>query len=191
MKQQLERDVGGAVLDLSFGLIDAAKRGGAAWEEMADRIIASLLRIAIEKSKLTEQLGALLMQGLGAFAQVFGGTTPGASYDITGLTTDSQFQQLGAGLFIGQKASGGPVEPHHAYVVGEQGPELLVTGPTSGYVYPAQAMPAPHRGHGSAAPAPITVVFHINTPDAQSFQRSRAEIQRGIVQVVQNSLRNA
>lgn len=77
-------------------------------------------------------LGALFVSVVGRWAGFEGGGPAWSPKlnDDPGTTTPG-WRDVGAG---GARASGGSILPNRAYWVGEQGPELLFTGATSGYV---------------------------------------------------------
>lgn len=80
-------------------------------------------------------------------------------------------------LFGGFKASGGPVTAGKGYIVGERGPE---------YFMPRQhGEIIPH--HALKVSSPPTIIMHIHTPDAPSFQHSRGQITRGLTLALQQA----
>jgi phage-related minor tail protein len=93
----------------------------------------------------------------------------------------SLFQSLVANIlpFGGGKSVGGPVAPGNAYLVGEHGPELFVPS-GSGQI---------QRGRAARGAGPV-INFHITTPDAQSFQRSEAQVTAMLARAVRRGTRN-
>ena len=91
------------------------------------------------------------------------------------------FADMFKGLFGGGKAGGGPVYPGQYYVVGENGPEVLVPN-TAGTVIP-------NAGTAAAASAPISVqVVNNGTPQTvRSVQRS-ADPQGTVVKIILDDL---
>ncbi len=76
------------------------------------------------------------------------------------------------GLKIPGRAAGGPVSAGQPFLVGERGPELFVP-PRTGRVIPNGDLAAAAAGAGGRS---INVVMNIQTPDANSFQRSQSQI---------------
>lgn len=106
-----------------------------------------------------------------------------ASGTLRQLTTQPLQQALSGGLsslFGGYRANGGAVMPGRAFVVGEKGAELFVPG-QSGTIIPNSS------GAGGASPS---VNITINTPDAQSFLTSRAQVQAALASAVRQGSRN-
>lgn len=102
-KQLQEAVVGGlkGFEDALIGVIQGTKDAKTAFRDMANAIIADLLRIAI-RSLITSQIA----KALGAFIPGFGGG--------------------GMPISFPGRASGGPVSAGSPYMVGERGPELFV-----------------------------------------------------------------
>ncbi|BBC71594.1 tail tape measure protein [Altererythrobacter sp. B11] len=94
---------------LESGLLSAIRRGGLGFDELKRTAIQTMDQIAAEALKA----------GLGGLFSPTGGGGAGAV--LSGA--------LGALLGLPGRATGGPVSPGSAYVVGERGPELFV--PTS------------------------------------------------------------
>lgn len=134
---------------------------------------------------------SLKMLTQSALSGVAGGTGGGGSgwLDLAlkaGTSLLSAFGGGGAPMegqagFIGppRRQGGGPVSAGHPYVVGENGPELMVPR-MNGTILP--------HGQGLGG---TTIVnnFHIQTPDATSFVQSRGAIQRAIASSVSQSYR--
>lgn len=84
----------------------------------------------------------------------------------------SPAQSLFGGLFGGFRASGGPVEPGKAYVVGEKGPELFSPG-VSGNIIPngasASAEPSTFNFYGGDSQEIISAVQSIVAEQQSSF----------------------
>jgi len=68
----------------------------------------------------------------------------------------------------GRRARGGPVDAGGAYIVGEEGPELMVMGSKSGTVIPAQQTAAMLNGGGGGGGGTTTVVLEL---DGREFYR--------------------
>ena len=107
----------GAVLERS--LLSAVRRGKLGFDELKASALAALNQIAaqIVQSGLDQLLGRAGGRGGGQ-----SGGVPGGLGDLLGGFVGSLFGLPG-------RATGGPVAPGSAYIVGERGPELFV--PTS------------------------------------------------------------
>jgi phage-related minor tail protein len=77
----------------------------------------------------------------------------------------------------GARAAGGPVAAGQTYLVGEKGPELF-TPPSDGAITPTAAL----RG--------ASVTVNINTPDAQSFLKSKSQVAAMLARAVNQGQRN-
>jgi phage-related minor tail protein len=77
----------------------------------------------------------------------------------------------------GARAAGGPVAAGQTYLVGEKGPELF-TPASDGAITPNAAL----RG--------ASVTVNINTPDAQSFLKSRSQVAAMLARAVAQGNRN-
>lgn len=75
----------------------------------------------------------------------------------------------GGGGLAGARAEGGPVGSNRSYLVGEQGPEILRMGSQGGTIIPNHAMSSGGNTY---------VTMNIETNDADSFRRSRSQIER-------------
>lgn len=89
-----------------------------------------------------------------------GGSSGGGIFDAIGSALGGIFS--GAGF----RAGGGMVGPGRAFMVGERGPELLVTGRTAGVVVPQSG------GAGSVNAAPVNITI-LNTARADVTARER------------------
>jgi lambda family phage tail tape measure protein len=79
--------------------------------------------------------------------------------------------------FGGGKAVGGDVSPGKTYLVGEKGPELF-TPSTAGTIIP----------NGATGGAPTVIQnWNISTPDADSFKRSKSQIQSEMFRAAANA----
>ncbi|MCF4166471.1 hypothetical protein L2U69_12525 [Zavarzinia compransoris] len=139
----LARGVERAGRDIRHALIDAITGAEVEWDQV-------LARMALRVSDLL--LDDALANALSALTG--GGGGGGGLGDLV------------SALFGGFRASGGPVRPDRAYVVGENGPELFVPD-GSGEVVP---------GTASAAQVMPRVTVNITTPDADSFRRSQGQV---------------
>jgi tape measure domain-containing protein len=138
------------------------KTAGEAFQSMANLIIRELIRIALQK----------------AISGVIGSVIGGPIVGIVG------------GVVAGARASGGPVDPGRAYVVGEKRPELFVPR-TPGTIIPK----VPTGGNSLTQ----TNTFNINvsggagTPDQNSDLSNKIgqEVHKAARQMVTRELRTA
>lgn len=159
MRRELEgpfgRGVERAGVLLEGALVRAIRTGKFGFED--------LKRIAL--SVLSEIASAAIRSGIGAI--LGGGQREGQGGLLTLATS-----VLGGLLGAPGRATGGPVSPGRAYLVGERGPELFV--PTaSGSV----AASAPARGRD------VRVSISVNTPAAsapQALERSSRQVARAV-----------
>jgi phage-related minor tail protein len=94
---------------LENGLLSALRRGSLGFDD--------LKRVAFHA--LDEIASHALQSGL---SNLFGGAGGGSGSGLGGLIT----QSLGALFGLPGRATGGPVSPGRAYVVGERGPEIFL-----------------------------------------------------------------
>lgn len=78
----------------------------------------------------------------------------------------------------GARAAGGPVAAGNSYLVGEQGPELFTPSGGGDITANSTLTRGPH------------VVVNINTPDAQSFQKSRSQVAAMLTRAIAQGQRN-
>jgi hypothetical protein len=130
------------------GTVEQALTFQKSWRDALTEILKDLLKVIVQME---------IMKALGKSG--IGGTGNGGG--IGGF--------LGA-VFGGFKASGGPVDASHAYMVGEHGPEMFV--PKGGGTI------IPHGATAAAMQPHVTYqhIQNITTPDADSFQKSSAQI---------------
>jgi hypothetical protein len=117
---------------LNDGLVDAimgAKSLGEVFHDVSRGIIADLLRIAIQQ-ELIRPLANLLWPGAG-----FGGGGGGGLFGFLGKALGFAGAVTGAGgptnllggtPYGGGRAIGGPIDAGTAYLVGEDGPEMII-----------------------------------------------------------------
>lgn len=120
---------------LERGLLSALRRGSLGFDDLKRSALASLDEIAA---------GALRL-GLDS---LFGGGATGVNGGLGGLLGGF----AGALFGLPGRATGGPVAPGNAYVVGERGPEVFV--PTS----------AGRIATGASGPRDVRVAIQLNTP---------------------------
>lgn len=136
---------------LERGLLSAIRRGTLGFED--------LKRVALDA---LSQIAAQAMQGeIGALASTLGGGSGGLG----------QFLGNAAGALLGLpgRATGGPVSPGAAYLVGERGPEVFV--PTS-----AGRVEAPTAGAGRNVRVSIQIAQPKGTGAPAALQRSSRQI---------------
>lgn len=125
----------GAFTSMEDALTEFATTGKLSFKDMADQIIADLLRIQI-RSQITGPLAQMMsgQSGLGAAGNLSSwiGNFGSSGYEAS---SDSYFSSSGSGLlgwlgglFGGARAEGGPVASGSLYRVNERGPELLSVG---------------------------------------------------------------
>ena len=166
--------------DAFLSAIDRAVSGGVkSFKDFVGSVIMDLSRI-LQRQYLAPAFGELVQKGLGlAVAAIGGGGLGGA--EATTFAADSA---AGASIaasptsFGGFRAAGGPVMPGRFYMVGEEGPELLYTGNSSGSVMPRGGMG-------------VTVNMTVYANDAGSFTRSAGEIQRQMQNALRGPVRGA
>lgn len=128
-------------------LVSFVQTGKLSFKELGQSIMNDLVRSGV-KNAVASLFGSL--SGMGGAGGLMGA--------------------LGS-IFAGGRASGGPVMPGRAYLVGERGPELIVPG-ASAHVVDAE------RTSGLLAGRGVSQVFNVTTPDADSFRRSQRQIAR-------------
>jgi len=97
---------------LERGLLSAIRRGSLGFDDLKRVALDTLGQIAAQA----------VQSGIGG---LFGGITSGSNNGLGGILTGA----VGALFGLPGRATGGPVSPGTAYMVGERGPELFV--PTS------------------------------------------------------------
>ena len=172
------RDVADMRASLSGPLADGAERAGRALEGALSRAVRTgklgfedLKRVAL--SVMAEIAASAIRGGIGA---ALGGG--GASGGGTGASlAQAAVQILSAVLGAPGRATGGPVSPGRAYLVGERGPELFV--PTSsGRV---------ETGGGGGGAREIRMSISINAPagtEPRMLERSGRQIARAVKQAL-------
>ncbi len=146
---------GGAVLDKS--LTSAIQKGSSGFDDLKRTALSALNEIAAQSLR-----------------SLFGGTSGGTSSVTGGL--------LGSLLGLPGRASGGPVSPGGAYIVGERGPEVFV--PSSvGRI---------DNGSGSAnataAARDVRVAINLSSPMGSSVPQSLERSSRQVAAAVRRAL---
>lgn len=168
--EAMRRSLDGSLLDgfsragnvLERGLLGALRRGSLGFDD--------LKRVAF--SALAEIAGYALQSGIGS---LFGGTGGGG-----GGLGNLLGQSIGALFGLPGRATGGPVAPGRAYLVGERGPEVFV--PTA----------AGRVETGMAAPGrDVRVAIQIAVPRGQAAPTAMQRSSRQIASAVRRALQQA
>lgn len=128
------------------GAIAGTQKLGDVFKNVAQQIIADLVRIQLQKA-IVGSLGNLLSTGSSAFS--------GFSFESSWLNDPNATVNL-----AGARATGGPVNANLPYLVGERGPEIIVPG-QSGQVIPN------HELSGLGSSGGVTNNFY--GPGAEEF----------------------
>jgi phage-related minor tail protein len=137
------------------GLLRAVRTGKFGFEDLRRTVLAVMSEIA----------AAAVRSGLGAIG---GGSGGGGNGGLLTLGTSL----LGAALGLPGRATGGPVSPGRAFVVGERGPELFV--PTS------SGSIAPGIG---GSPRDVRIAIQVNAPvgeNSRLLARSARQVARAV-----------
>jgi hypothetical protein len=167
----MRRTLDGSLIDgfsragnvLERGLLGALRRGSLGFDD--------LKRVAF--SALSEIAGYALQSGIGS---LFGGAGGGG-----GGLGNFIGNSLGALLGLPGRATGGPVGPGRAYMVGERGPEVFV--PTSaGRI---------ETGAGAGAGRDVRVAIQVAVPRGQAAPTAMQRSSRQIASAVRSALQQA
>ena len=170
--EAMRRSLDGSLLDgfgragnvLERGLLSALRRGSLGFDD--------LKRVAF--SALSEIAGYALQSGLGSlFGSGGAGGGGGGLGDLIG-------NSVGALLGLPGRATGGPVAPGRAYLVGERGPEVFV--PTN----------AGRIETGMASPGrDVRVAIQVAVPRGQAAPTAMQRSSRQIASAVRRALQQA
>lgn len=154
---------------LEKGLLGALRRGSLGFDD--------LKRVAF--SALSEIAGFALQSGIGS---LFGGGGAGGAGGTGGAGLGNLLgQTIGAMFGLPGRATGGPVAPGRAYLVGERGPEVFV--PTAAGRVDA--------GATGAAGRDVRVAIQVAVPRGQAaptaMQRSSRQIASAVRRALQQS----
>jgi len=152
-------DKAGATLER--GLVSALRRGGLGFDD--------LKRLAFRA--LDEIAGHALQSG---FGDLFGGASGGLGGFLA--------QSFGALLGLPGRATGGPVSPGRAFMVGEAGPEIFI--PTS-----SGRIENGRMGAGSGRD--VRVAIQLNTPSETSAPTAMRRSSRQLASAVRRALDQA
>jgi len=146
---------------LERGLLGALRRGSLGFED--------LKRVAF--SALSEIAAYAVQAGIGS---LFGGGSGDGGGGLGGLLSGT----LSAALGLPGRATGGPVAPGRAYVVGERGPEVFVPT-TAGRV---ESGPAAGQGRD------VRVAIQVAVPRGQAAPTAMQRSSRQIASAVRRAL---
>lgn len=170
--EAMRRSLDGSLLDgfgragnvLERGLLSALRRGSLGFDD--------LKRVAF--SALAEIAGYALQSGIGS---LFGGGGGGGGGGLGNLLGNT----IGALFGLPGRATGGPVAPGRAYLVGERGPEVFV---------PAAAGRV-ETGLDAPAGRDVRVAIQVAVPRGQAaptaMQRSSRQIASAVRRALQQS----
>ena len=146
---------------IEHGLLRAVRTGKFGFEDLRRTVLAVMAEIAL----------AAVRSGLGALGGG-GGAGGGGGGGLLTLGTSL----LGAVFGLPGRATGGPVSPGRAFMVGERGPELFV--PTSsGNIVPT----------GGGAPRDVRIAIQVNAPGGEN-SRLLARSARQVARAVRSAL---
>jgi hypothetical protein len=164
--QEFQRSVDvvfGGVEDTLTSIVDGSEKASTALAKLAINFALAAAQAAL--------FGSGPLAGLGIFGSgIFGGGGGGFVPNTT------------LSAFLGYRANGGPVDPWGTYVVGEEGPELLKMGGRGGSIVSNDNA----FGDASASRSPnvTNVTFNVQAQDAQSFMKSRSQIETMMTRAV-------
>jgi hypothetical protein len=162
-RTQTVSETGRQMSVLNDAMTDVSRRG---IKNLTDGLFSLSKNASATQKALHKELASLTRDLLnGILAQIRAAGTRGlvnAPAETGGGLLSGIFEW--AGGLLGFRAGGGSVMPGQAFVVGEKGPELLVTGRTSGTVIPNGGV------SGGAAAVNVTV---INNAGAEVSVRER------------------
>lgn len=176
--EALRRSVDGTLTDgfsragavLERGLVNALQRGSLGFDDLKRVAFSALSEIAAYalQSGLNSLFGG---GGGGGSGGGFGGGGSGGIIDLLGSTIGTLFGLPG-------RATGGPVAPGRAYVVGERGPEVFVPT-TSGRV---------ETGIGGSQGRDVRVAIQVAVPRGQAAPTAMQRSSRQIASAVRRAL---
>lgn len=157
------------------GFRDGRRVGDIFFRELQAQALRTVLRVPIKAlSEGGSSLIDMLISGVGG---LFGGLT----VDPNGIGINPGAGDIATGEIIrGRRAIGGMADPHSAYLVGENGPEVLKMGSRGGQVLTAQQAGQGGGGRGGTT-INLSPVFNIDS------RTDRAEI----ISTMQQGLRQS
>lgn len=167
--EAMRRTLDGSLVDgfgragnvLERGLLGALRRGSLGFDD--------LKRVAF--SALSEIAGFAVQSGIGSLFSSGGGGSSGGIGSLLG-------NSIGALLGLPGRATGGPVAPGRAYVVGERGPEVFV--PT--------AAGRVETGSAAALGRDVRVAIQVAVPRGQAAPTAMQRSSRQIASAVRRAL---
>lgn len=172
------------------GFVDGIKAGFADFKASTENLGETMHKVIGEGLKgITNDFASMIATGkadwAGLVANMEQMLLQSAIHKILASLFDSISNAFGGsgGGFMGQlfggfKAGGGDVTPGKSYIVGEKGPELFTPG-TSGTILP--------NGSSMTGGQSIVQNWTINTPDANSFRKSKGQISSEMYREAANS----
>jgi hypothetical protein len=154
---------------LERGLLGALRRGSLGFDDLKRTAFSALSEIA--GFALQAGIGSLFGGGAGVAG---GGGANGGLGSLLGQT-------IGTLIGLPGRATGGPVAPGRAYLVGERGPEVFV--PTSAGRVDAGAATAPGRD--------VRVAIQLAVPRGQAAPTAMQRSSRQIASAVRRALQQA
>lgn len=147
---------------IETGLLRAVRSGKNGFEDLGKVALSIMAQIA----------AAAVRQGLGALGLGSGGGSGGGG--LLGGLAQLGTNLVGGLLGLPGRATGGPVSPGRAYMVGEQGPELFL--PTSS----GQVLKS-GTGQGGARDIRVSITVNGNGQDApRALARSARQVARAV-----------
>lgn len=171
--ETMRRSVDGTLLDgfgkagnvLESGLLSALRRGSLGFDDLKRAAFRAL-----------DQIAAHALQS--GFSGIFGGAGVSGGGGLGGLLG----QTFGALLGLPGRATGGPVAPGRAYLVGERGPEVFM--PTSaGQIAPNHAL----GGAGRDVRVAIQLAVPRGSAAPTAMQRSARQVASAVRRAVQEA----
>jgi lambda family phage tail tape measure protein len=175
------QDVATLERGISRGLTRALRGAvvsGDSFSEALDKLAGSMINAAFNSAvkPVTSHVGGLLSQGIGALME---GILP---FEKGGTFAQGRVQPFAKGGIVSSPTMF-PMRGGGAGLMGEAGPEAIM---------PLSRGPDGKLGvRTQGAQAAPTIVMNISTPDAQSFQRSRAQIAAQMSRALGHGQRNS
>lgn len=172
-----------AAIAISQSVGQTAEQFAAQFGMLADGVLQTIGTFESATTKLSDDLATALLEGQGA-GEAFKNYFKTLVKDIIAqairlaiiqpLLSSIFGVQFGAGGKVSGfeggllggltgKARGGPVMPNGAYLVGEEGPEILKMGANGGTIIPNNRL-------GAQSASSTNITYNINAVDAPSFQ---------------------